>query len=97
MSTPETHWIVELEEDPETGDLMMPLPPEMLKALGWKIGDDLTWKIDESGEIQEGRCLYAPPTPNPHQRTRGQVTERPHRLPRVRISSAWAELHQESP
>lgn len=51
MSTPETHWIVELEEDPETGDLMMPLPPEMLKALGWKIGDDLTWKIDESGEI----------------------------------------------
>ena len=51
MNTPETHWIVELEEDPETGDLMMPLPPEMLKALGWKIGDDLTWKIDESGEI----------------------------------------------
>lgn len=48
METPtETHWIVELEEDPETGDLVMPLPPAMLEALGWKIGDDLTWNIDE--------------------------------------------------
>jgi hypothetical protein len=46
--TPETHWIVELEEDPETGDLVMPLPPAMLEALGWKIGDDLTWNIDEA-------------------------------------------------
>jgi len=43
----ETHWIVELEEDPETGDLVMPLPPAMLEAMGWKIGDDLTWNIDE--------------------------------------------------
>ena len=48
METPtETHWIVELEEDPETGDLVMPLPPAMLEAMGWKIGDDLTWNIDE--------------------------------------------------
>jgi len=48
METPtETHWIVELEEDPETGDLVMPLPPAMLEALGWKIGDDLTWNIDD--------------------------------------------------
>ena len=30
---------------------MMPLPPEMLKDLGWNIGDTLTWKIDETGEI----------------------------------------------
>jgi hypothetical protein len=49
METPtETHWIVELEEDPETGDLVMPLPPAMLEALGWKIGDDLTWNIDKA-------------------------------------------------
>lgn len=52
MTTPETHWIVELEEDPETGDLVMPLPPAMLEALGWKIGDDLTWNInDETKEV----------------------------------------------
>lgn len=40
-------WTVELEEDPETGDLVMPLPPEMLEELGWKIGDTLVWKQDE--------------------------------------------------
>ena len=51
MNVPETHWIVELEEDPETGDLMMPLPPALLEDLGWKIGDTLTWKIDDSGEV----------------------------------------------
>lgn len=51
MNDPQTHWVVELEEDPETGDLMMPLPPELLKDLGWNIGDTLTWKIDETGEV----------------------------------------------
>lgn len=39
-------WIVELEEDPETGDLIMPLPPAMLKELGWDIGDTLEWNQD---------------------------------------------------
>jgi len=48
MNTPETTWIVELEEDPETGDLIMPLPDELIKAQGWEIGDTLTWDIDES-------------------------------------------------
>jgi len=47
----QTHWVVELEEDPETGDLMMPLPPELLKDLGWVPGDTLTWGIEENGEI----------------------------------------------
>jgi hypothetical protein len=43
----ETTWIVELEEDPETGDIVMPLPAEALEANGWRIGDELTWGIDE--------------------------------------------------
>ena len=43
----DTVWIVELEEDPETGDIVMPLPMEALEANGWKIGDELTWGIDE--------------------------------------------------
>ena len=33
----EKTWIVELEEDPETGDLVMPLPMAMLEELGWVI------------------------------------------------------------
>ena len=43
----DTVWIVELEEDPETGDIVMPLPVEALEANGWKIGDELTWGINE--------------------------------------------------
>ena len=47
----ETHWVVELEEDPETGDLVMPLPPALLEDLGWKIGDTLIWNVDPAGEV----------------------------------------------
>ena len=51
-------WIVELEEDPETGDLMMPLPPAMLKELGWEIGDTLTWEQDK--ETKDWKFLKKP-------------------------------------
>lgn len=51
----ETTWVVELEEDPETGDLIMPLPPALLQDLGWKIGDTLLWNVDESGEVSLSR------------------------------------------
>jgi hypothetical protein len=47
----ETTWVVELEEDPDSGDLVMPLPPALLKELGWKIGDTLLWNMDDSGEL----------------------------------------------
>ena len=43
----ETSWIIQLEEDPETGDLIMPLPDELLATQGWKIGDTLVWNVDE--------------------------------------------------
>ena len=43
----QTTWIVELEEDPETGDLIMPLPMELMASLGWNIGDTLVWNTDE--------------------------------------------------
>ena len=42
----ENRWIVTVEEDPETGDLMMPFPPDALAQVGWDFGDTLTWKID---------------------------------------------------
>ena len=44
----ETAWIIQLEEDPETGDLVMPLPNELLESQGWKIGDTLVWDLDET-------------------------------------------------
>ena len=36
-------WTVTLEEDPETKELILPFTDEMLKGLGWKEGDTLTW------------------------------------------------------
>lgn len=43
----DTTWIIQLEEDPETGDLVMPLPVELLESQGWKIGDTLVWDMDD--------------------------------------------------
>ena len=41
--TKDTRWIVELEEDPNTGELVMPIPLGLLAELGWQIGDTLEW------------------------------------------------------
>jgi hypothetical protein len=50
--TSETTWIIELEEDPETGEVIMPLPDELIASQGWAIGDVLEWDIDEkTGEL----------------------------------------------
>jgi len=37
------------QEDPESGDLMIPLPPELLKQLGWVEGDTIDFSIDDKG------------------------------------------------
>jgi len=50
MAPKDTRWIVELEEDPETGDLVMPFPTELLTELGWNVGDTLTWEPSEDKE-----------------------------------------------
>ena len=36
-------WTIKLEEDPETGDLIMPFTDEILESAGWKEGDTLEW------------------------------------------------------
>jgi formylmethanofuran dehydrogenase subunit D len=46
-----TNWTVVVEEDPETGDLMLPFSDEMLTSLGWKEGDVLTWTVKTNGSI----------------------------------------------
>jgi bifunctional DNA-binding transcriptional regulator/antitoxin component of YhaV-PrlF toxin-antitoxin module len=46
-----TNWVVTVEEDPETGELMLPFSDEMLSSLGWKEGDTLTWTIKTNGSI----------------------------------------------
>jgi hypothetical protein len=39
------------QEDPETGDMFIPIPPQLLAELGWKEGDDVDFSIDEKGRI----------------------------------------------
>jgi hypothetical protein len=38
-------WIIDLEEAKDaSGDLIMPLPQDLLDSAGWKEGDVLEWK-----------------------------------------------------
>lgn len=42
-------WTIKLEEDPETGDLVLPLSPDILKQVGWDFGDTLIWEDLKNG------------------------------------------------
>jgi hypothetical protein len=37
------------QEDPVTGDLMLPIPQVLLDKLGWKEGDNIEFAIDGKG------------------------------------------------
>lgn len=39
------------QEDPETGDLFVPIPPLLLKQLNWNEGDEIDFSVDEHGHI----------------------------------------------
>lgn len=38
-----------LQEDPDTGDLILPIPQPVLDSLGWKEGDDVDFDVREDG------------------------------------------------
>jgi len=40
---------IEIKKDSETNDLFFEIPPELLKNLGWKTGDDLKWEETDEG------------------------------------------------
>jgi hypothetical protein len=42
-------WTITVEEDPDTGDLLLPLPPDLLEMQGWQSGDTLTWIDNKDG------------------------------------------------
>jgi len=45
-----THWTVTVEEaDDGSGDLVLPLPQELLDLQGWKEGDTLEWNDEGNG------------------------------------------------
>ena len=55
MTEEKKSWEVIIEEDPETGDAILPFPQEMLDEVGWKSGDNLNWidRGDGSWEIRK--------------------------------------------
>lgn len=45
-----TTWTITLEEaDDGSGDMVMPLPQDLLDGAGWKEGDVLTWTDNKDG------------------------------------------------
>jgi hypothetical protein len=40
---------IKLETDPSTGDLILPLSDELMKEVGWKIGDTIRWTEKKDG------------------------------------------------
>jgi hypothetical protein len=50
--TQSNSWTVILEEDPETSDLIMPIPQEILELQEWSEGDTLEWINLNNGSWQ---------------------------------------------
>lgn len=46
---PEFNFEVILQEDPDTGDLILPIPPELMSQMGWREGDNLDFNQDDRG------------------------------------------------
>lgn len=42
-------WTIEVDHDPETGDLILPLPEEALELVGWKFFDTIKWTSNDDG------------------------------------------------
>lgn len=49
MTTEPKTWTITLEEDPETGDLILPFPADFLAETGWQEGDVLEWIDNDNG------------------------------------------------
>lgn len=44
-------WTVQLEEDPNTGELILPIPSELLSQMGWIEGTELFWEETEDKNL----------------------------------------------
>jgi len=49
--TLKNNWSVNLEEDPETGETILPLPKELLDLQGWGDGTVIEWVPQEDGSF----------------------------------------------
>jgi len=51
VKTGDNSWVATLQEDPDTGDLILPLPEDLMKSQGFSIGDILQWKDNKDGSF----------------------------------------------
>jgi hypothetical protein len=49
--TDDVRYEVIVQEDPESGDLILPIPEPVLKSLGWKEGMEVEIDIGPDGQI----------------------------------------------
>jgi hypothetical protein len=56
-------YIVEVERDPKTGEMILPFPQELIDQMGWNVGDQLIWEqttfLEDDGEY-EGFAIWRP-------------------------------------
>ena len=51
VKTGDNSWIATLQEDSETGDLILPLPDDLMESQGFEVGDVLKWKDNKDGSF----------------------------------------------
>ena len=44
-----TSYTITIEQDPETGELVLPFTPDMLAQVGWDFGDTILWTNNNDG------------------------------------------------
>jgi hypothetical protein len=42
-------WIIDVKEDPESGDYILEFPDDLMESAGWKLGDTLEWIDNKDG------------------------------------------------
>jgi hypothetical protein len=42
-------WILDVQEDPDTGDAIIQFPEDFLETTGWKEGDLIEWVDNKDG------------------------------------------------
>lgn len=46
-----TNWTVTLEQDPETGELILPFPVDLLSQMGWSEGTEIFWDVRDDKSV----------------------------------------------
>lgn len=43
------NWTLEIQKDPETGELLLEFPDELMQKVGWKVDDTVVWTDNKDG------------------------------------------------